>query len=231
MRHSCFVRAMTAQTKARLTIVGLGSILSERSARLTFPNLTDFRLGRVRGYRRVFAHTAGIFFERGIADLTTLQMASLSSEECEEASFICTIFETPNDGMEAFEKREQEFELRMVDYETLEGCPGGKALMCVCSNDEAFVAKWGQERYEQGYKVHGIPYIWGWPFDSGLRPCPTYLRHCALAAEKMGEECSASFLDETYLVDRKTTIRTYLNAHPEVMATLPPPSLAERYSG
>ena len=53
---------------APVTIVGLGSLLSERSSRTTFPNLENFRLGRVHGYRRVFAHSAAIFVERGIAD-------------------------------------------------------------------------------------------------------------------------------------------------------------------
>ena len=65
----------------------------------------------------------------------------------------------------------------------------------------------------------------------GVRPCAVYLRHCVLAAERMGAACYASFLDDTYLVDRSTTIRQYLAQHPEVMSTPPPPALAERYGG
>lgn len=49
-------------------VVGIGSLLSERSARHTSPNLRGFKTVRLRGYRRVFAHTAPVFFERGIAD-------------------------------------------------------------------------------------------------------------------------------------------------------------------
>ena len=40
-----------------------------------------------------------------------------------------------------------------------------------------------------------------------------------------------SFLDDTYLCDRKTSVRQYLEEHPEVLTKLPPPELAERYSG
>ena len=47
----------------------------------------------------------------------------------------------------------------------------------------------------------------------------------------MGAACLASFLDETYLIDRTTTIRQYLEQHPEIMSTPPPPALAERYGG
>jgi len=46
-----------------------------------------------------------------------------------------------------------------------------------------------------------------------------------------GGLCYDSFLDDTYLVDRKTTIREYLKRFPEVMATEPPESLRERYGG
>ena len=75
-----------------LAIIGFGSLLSgkavifiigmydryilspyiETSARSTFgEELTNFRLARVQNYRRVFAHPASIFFQRGIAKLET----------------------------------------------------------------------------------------------------------------------------------------------------------------
>lgn len=40
---------------------------AERSARSTFPELIKFRESRLNGFRRVYAHMAPIFFERGIA--------------------------------------------------------------------------------------------------------------------------------------------------------------------
>jgi hypothetical protein len=48
-----------------ITILGFGSLLSERSSRTTFPDLRNFRLGRVKDYRRIFGHPASIFFQRG----------------------------------------------------------------------------------------------------------------------------------------------------------------------
>lgn len=99
-----------------MTVAGFGSLLSQRSARTTFPDLQNFRPGRVGqgrraaahtphtnspdrqllrkqltpsttclpapctcapcmqlyGFRRVFAHTADIFFLRGIANPATV---------------------------------------------------------------------------------------------------------------------------------------------------------------
>jgi hypothetical protein len=71
---------------------------------------------------------------------------------------------------------------------------------------------------------------------------PVYLRHCVLAAWNCDSEGSwskdgvggiayNSFLDQTFLVDRVTTIREYINQYPEVMETEPPDSLKERYNG
>lgn len=252
-----------------ITIVGLGSLLSERSARTTFPALRNFRVGRIDGFRRVFAHPAAIFFERGIADLESLQIASLSAEECAGASFVCSLFEVEDEGMERFREREEEFELRHVPFTTLSASADGgeateasaTALMCLRSTDDAYVQLWGQERFvsprhvflacacasqasgrtsppgrprsaqDRLYRANGLPTIWGWRPDSGVRPCQVYLRHCVLAAERVGELCHASFLDDTFLIDRTTTLRSYLVANPSVMTTLPPPTLAERYGG
>ena len=179
------------------------------------------------------ADTPSIFVQRGIADQSTLEMASLSAEPDEHSSFVVTVFEVEDDGsgMDAFREREEEFELRMVPYTTLEGAPAGIGMLCVASSDAAYAKQWGQARFEELYTTRGLRTIWDWPRDSGLRPCAAYLRHCALAAERLGAVANASFLDQTFLCDRTTSLRSYLELNPHVMTTLPPESLRERYSG
>ena len=227
-----------------LTILGFGSLLSERSSRMTFPDLSNFRLARVPNYRRVFGHPTSIFFQRGIANAETKEMSSLSAEPVEGYSgFICAVFEVPNkdmmeDGLpsQAFLEREEEFSIIEVPYINLEEESSTaetvkKGILCAASTDEAYFKRWGNEQFDDHFRKYGIEQIWGWPRDSGLRPCPVYMRHCYLAAQKMGDECFNSFLDDTYLVDRETTLRGYLSKYPEVLDCLPPPELAERYCG
>lgn len=48
-----------ACSEGLMTVAGFGSLLSETSARSTFPDLLNFRQGRLRGWRRVFAHQVG----------------------------------------------------------------------------------------------------------------------------------------------------------------------------
>ena len=67
-----------------------------------------------------------------------------------------------------------------------------------------------------------------------LLPCPVYARHCVLAAGRDGVPAGArtSFLDETFLSDRVTTLRAYLaGAGAHVMASEPPEHLKHRYGG
>jgi hypothetical protein len=234
----------SADSDGMLTILGFGSLLSERSSRMTFPDLVNFRLGRVPNFRRVFGHPTSIFFQRGIANAETKEMSSLSAEPVEGYSgFICTVFEVPNkdmmeDGLpsQAFLEREEEFSIIEVPYMNLKEESGTtetvkKGILCVASTDEEYFKRWGSERFDDHFRKYGIEQIWGWSGDSGLKPCPVYMRHCYLAAQKMGDECFNSFLDDTYLVDRETTLRGYLEKYPEVLDCSPPPELVERYSG
>ena len=251
-------------TQSTITVLGFGSLLSERSSRLTFPNLVNFRLGRVPNHRRVFAHPAPIFFERGIANMDTQEISSLSAEfvgddvedDVKNCSFICSVFEVPSDGLieiqnpsdgtspsviipsQAFLEREEEFDIQQVPYLELNDTNKDSSsselklgILCRRSTDEKYIQQWGKDRFQQKFKSWGLNTIWGYEKDSGIRPCATYLRHCVLAAKGMGKVCYDSFLDETFLVDRTTTIRTYLKQHPYIMTTLPPPELAERYCG
>ena len=223
----------------KITILGFGSLLSERSSRMTFPELTNFRLGRVPNYRRVFGHATSIFFKRQIANQETKEMASLSAEYDHDNGFVCTVFEVDSKDMmedgvpsQAFLEREEEFNIITVPYVDLttgETCQGG--ILCARGSDEEYLQRWGQAHFDDEYAKFGIETIWNYDGASGLRPCATYLRHCTLAAEAMGEVCYKSFLDETFLVDRKTTLRTYLKENPHVMNTVPPAELAIRYGG
>ncbi|KAJ8603482.1 hypothetical protein CTAYLR_005130 [Chrysophaeum taylorii] len=220
--------APRANPRGPSTVLGFGSLLSEASARTTFPKLSNFRLVRLRGWRRVFAHSPSVFFERGIADAATGEVASLSVEVQPDASIIVAAFDVDidQDAWDKFCEREEEFDILEVPYDDARN----SGILCTRSSDAAYVAKWGRDRYDAKYKHLGSN-IWDHPRDSNLRPCAVYLRHCVLAVTKAGPLALDSFLDDTFLVDRTTPLRAYLAANPHVMDARPPPDLASRYSG
>lgn len=225
-----------------VTIVGFGSLLSMRSALTTTPSLRGYQYVRVKDYQRLFAHPAAIFFERGeypgIARPDTKEIASLSTRSAPGYDFVAAAYQIPRAEWEPLAEREEEFDFVETAFEPLEEgaepLGGNVGFMCTRSTDEKMKTTSLWERYERYLKpAYGEVSVWGWGPDSGIRPCPVYCRHCVLAVHKEGVPAYAtdSFLDQTYLIDQKTTLREYLAANPHVMETPPPEEFKERYSG
>lgn len=237
------VAEVAASGQTKVGIVGFGSLLSAESAATTCPGVANFRLGRVRGWRRVFGHPAHIFFQRGIAYPASKEIASLCAEPCDDpaSGFVMAAFDVPVSELPALLQREEEFNFVKVPFYPLLKDGGGEAplgegYMCTRASDGEVLDRRGHRvKYTEALQGHyGFTSIWDqWGSDSGLLPTPVYTRHCVLASQKEGvpPEASDSFLDETLLCDRRTTLRKYMAANPHVMATLPPPELAARYSG
>ncbi|XP_042481758.1 uncharacterized protein LOC122062150 isoform X4 [Macadamia integrifolia] len=142
-----------------LSICGFGSLLSERSARSTFPDLVNFRVAKLNGFRRVFAHAAPIFFERGIANPETGEISSLSVEPCEGETLIVTVFEIKRSEIPSFIEREQEFRFLAVVPETLDGITfASPGVLCARYGDEEYF----RVRLKDVHQVYSGPY----PFDN-----------------------------------------------------------------
>ncbi|CAL4907627.1 unnamed protein product [Urochloa decumbens] len=224
--------AAVAAPGGRISVVGFGSLLSERSARSTFPDLEGFRVAALRGFRRVFAHAAPIFFERGIAVEVTKEFSSLSVEPCEGEMIVVTVFEIKEEEVPAFIEREHEFRFLAVVPEGFDGVPfTNQAVVCARYSDEEYFkerCQGSKEIYNQRYGRFNIDKIW----RDDILPCRLYLRHCVLAAKNLGEPAYSNFLDHTYLGDRKTTIREYLaTTGAGIMEEEPPELLKSRYGG
>ncbi len=101
-------------------------------------------------------------------------------------------------------------------------------MLCTRSTDEAYRARRClPDEWQRRYTSRGIASVW----RDDVLPCRAYLRHCVLAAQRFCPEAHASFLDATWLADRRTTVRAWLAQHPEIMEEEPPPALVGRYSG
>ena len=79
----------------------------------------------MKGYRRIFAHTASIFFQRGIARPETTEISSLSCEPCQSQEIVVSLFDIPVnvESVHAFIEREHEFKLVAVQTWTLHNDP------------------------------------------------------------------------------------------------------------
>jgi hypothetical protein len=213
---------------SQVTILAYGALLSEASSRLTFPLLQDFRHVRIDHMRRVFAHPHLFLISEGLVDPTeTLRIASLSAEPCPDASFVAAAFTVDLDDTQraSFVAREPEYKITNVPFHELDNeskKESGVGVICTCSSDTELAFG----------PPPGVSSIWHVPETSGLLPADVYLRHCLLAVKKVGGQAETSFLHDTYLVDRKTTLAEYLAQEFEhVMASRPPPKYAIRFGG
>ncbi|KAJ4722104.1 Butirosin biosynthesis [Melia azedarach] len=160
-----------------VSICGFASLLSEHSARTTFPDLVNFRVARLRGFRRVFANATPIFFERGIAKPETKEFSSSCVEPSEGETLIVTVFEIQKSEVSEFIKREPEFRFLAVVPETLDGMPfNNRAVVCARWTDEDFFqirCKGSKEIFYQYFGRYNIDKV----FLDDILPCRVYLRH------------------------------------------------------
>lgn len=227
----------SALQPTQVTILAYGALLSETSSRLTFPHLTQFRHVRVRGYRRVFGHPHLFLLREGLLENASQQPwygASLSAEPDAAASFVAAAFDVVLDDAQRadFVRREPEYHIASVPFYALDDDQQalGHGVICLASDDDDLPAD----------LVGSLPptergRVWHWPRDSNvLLPAHVYLRHCLLAVqkEKQGAAAYTSFLHDTFLADRSTTLADYLQTHETtVMASRPPERLATRFGG
>eukprot|EP01084_Bolivina_argentea_P165867 288083_1 len=222
-------------------IIGFGSLLCEKSAKITMPSLRNFQFARLTGYRRVFGHPANVFVKWGIAKMDTKELSSLSVEPDPNAnSFIVSVFEIPKSELNAFYAREDEFafkeetvkllskptnnsnnnqSLRLVNellniFVANNGDEYIRGLLCVRSTDDDYIKTHGQSKFDKEWKSVGLNTIWHW--DGAIYPCRVYLRHCLLSIKKQGQFALDDFMNNTFLYDRQTTIKQYMDANPEI---------------
>lgn len=215
-----------------ISICGFGSLLSEKSARSTIPNLKNFRIGVLKGFRRVYAIVGALFYERGIANHGTGEISGLTVEPCDGENLIVTVFEIKREDVPSFIEREKEYRFLAVNVENLEGKQfSSPAVVCSRFTDDEFLlvrCNGDKALFNEKYGKYNIDRIW----RDDILPCRAYLRHCVLAAKSLGEVAYDNFLDHTFLGDRKTTIRRYLNtAGSQIMDEKTPESVKTRYGG
>ena len=238
----------TKHWPSHLTICGLGSLLSEKSARRTFPDLVNFRKGFVKNYVRCFNLVAISSLQFG--DLEKNKIASLSAvsnEELSEETFqsitskqgldyvemSCTLFEIPlsPETWHSYLTREHRYDFRFVPVHSQDGKENTcqHALICYQYNDECYRTKrccsYENEFYER-VTQHFSGQLWYHTSVAEvgvipIKPIPKYLELCFNAALEMGLECLKNFLITSVMADGRTLLLEYIRTEE--------PDLYEKY--
>jgi hypothetical protein len=195
-------------------VVGYGSLLSEASARETVPGLTDFRVVRVSGYRRIFNKVGINFISRFGQDPMSRALASCSTEPAADCEMICTLFNCPEQEFQALFEREHRFLWIEVDCLEADGSTT-KGRMCTGTTDSDYRLNKCVTKAEYLKRVGR--YYGGKIWRDDILPYPRYLEFCLEAADSHGEAVLENFLTTTFLADGRTHLKQYLSDHPEVV--------------
>jgi len=133
-----------------ITIAGVGSLLSEASARESF-DFTNFRVGQVRGWQRCFCQANWINVVCGASCTETNEVAALAMVPAAEdfVSHVALMDVVPEE-LPGFYEREAGYRILSVPY-TVQGAEtsateSGFALMCVaCDDDEEADRLWSPD--------------------------------------------------------------------------------------
>src|SRR5688572_19906971 len=129
----------SATDRKMRTIIGFGSLLDEKSARRTFPDLINFRRGKVLHYRRIFNLVGISCIVNGYASADDIYIATCcasKTEEQENHELLVTLFEVDETTLDAFYEREHRLKICEVPfYEYNEDKIGGFGLICCEYND------------------------------------------------------------------------------------------------
>lgn len=202
-------------TRQHITILGLGSLLSETSARQSCPDLYNFRLAKVSGYRRVFNKIDSALVCSGESPADSRKCACLSAVPTSDiASMIVTACEIPLSNWAGFVLREFEYRLVPVTYTELnDNNKGGEAVLCMgdYTTDEAcehimYADAMRLQRWRE-FRAYYSGLMW----RNDLLPKPSYLRFCLETARAYSHQIYHNFITTTFVADGRT-IAEYIDS-------------------
>ena len=214
-----------------VTLAGIGSLVSERSARSSFA-FSNFRIGEIRGWRRAFNQNNWVNVQCGWGEVAAQNTAALAMVRADD-DFVShvALLDVEDEDLYGFYERETGYHIRATPfYERKDGAVNkmGEALLCTACDDDAEADKLWRPGGLMEQKCAGSEYARDWmrrslrPLWPGkearLLPAPGYLRLCAAAHMRAG--LLDHFLDSTVLNDQVTTLREHCSKDPSARHVL-----------
>ena len=108
-----------------VTLLGFGSLVSEKSARASF-QFQNFRYGTVTGFRRIFNRADWINIDWGDARIVTGEVCSVAfaQDGTETATRVALMEVTADEGLNGFLHREATYNIIEVPYVDDNGSEG-----------------------------------------------------------------------------------------------------------
>ena len=188
-------------------VIGYASLLSPISIRRLFPNVGNITPVKVPGHARCFNSYGTLSIKAGLAKAGDKELAHAAAILRPGSMIYALAFELDRADFETYRRHEFRYDLREIEVTPREGGKPFRATLCYESADHRVdTSLVGVEDIYALYAKYGVTSFWNRPDD----PAKVYLEHCFAAARDLGLDYVGNFLDTSYIHDRKTTLRTYL---------------------
>lgn len=188
-------------------VIGYASLLSPISIRYLFPNVGNITRVKIPGHARCFNSFGTLSIKASLAQKGDKELAHASAIIRPSSMIYALAFELDKTDFETYLRHEFRYDLREIEVFSREMGKPLKAIICYEGADHLIdTSLVGVADIYALYAQYEVQSFWNRPD----LPAKTYLEHCVAAARELGEDYAANFLDTSFIHDRETTLRTYL---------------------
>jgi len=192
-------------------VIGYASLLSEKSIRRLFPNVGRIVPVEIPGHARCFNSYGTLSVTANLAKSGIRELAHASAIMRPHSTILALAFELDELDFETYEKHEFRYLLREIQSISLETRDIIPAIMCYENTDHLIRAELvGADNVYDLYEKYNVTSFWHGPH----LPADIYTEHCLAAARDLGPEFLNNILDVSFLHDRNTSLRQYLESGP-----------------
>mmetsp|Transcript_22899 Transcript_22899/g.32046 ORF Transcript_22899/g.32046 Transcript_22899/m.32046 type:complete len:236 (-) Transcript_22899:307-1014(-) len=213
-----------------VAIIGYGSLLSKKSAKMTMPSLRHFCPVLVPGYRRCFNLVSITQIKLGYSNSKTKEMAAVVAQPVDKrdddaicSPMLASYFEIPKYELDGYYRREARYQFevaKVLPWNDSCKLKGGsckdEAIICIeykKGNHDLYVKdmfKGDKKKYHEAVGQYYDGKLW----RKDILPVEKYLQLCMKGAREIaGEAGVKNFLETSYLACGKVSLKKYLERH------------------
>ena len=188
-------------------VIGYASLLSEISIRRLFPNVGRIIPVIINHHARCFNSFGTLSIKAGLEVSESKTLAHASAIYRPNSVLYALAFELDNADFNTYVKHEFRYHLKDVSVYALENNERFHAIMCYENVDQNIdVSLIGLKDIWELYGMYSTSSFW----HTSHLPAKAYLEHCIASARDINIVVLNNFLDMSFLHDRTTSIRSFL---------------------
>jgi hypothetical protein len=194
-------------TKSMKYVIGYASLLSPKSIKRLFPNVGDIVPVKIPGHARCFNSYGTLSVDKGLAKRDGKHLAHAAAMLRPGSMIYALAFQQDKKDLEAYRRYEFRYDQREISVLKRGSGDTLRATICYESADHLMdTSLAGVKDIYALYAQYNVESFWNRPD----LPAETYLQHCLAAARELGPDFIGNFLDTSYIHDRETSLRSYL---------------------